>query len=59
MTSQHGTIVGMALMSIAVQMSNPQLTWHAVLTPQFISGAILAVGSTIAGIKSQPPQGKP
>lgn len=57
MKAQHWVIIGTAISGIALQMRNLH-DWHAALTPDFISAAILIIGSQIAGIKSDPPDKK-
>lgn len=54
MRGTHWGILGMALGAVALQLQNLH-DWHQALTPQFVSAAILSVGATFAGIKSDPP----
>lgn len=57
MTGTHWTIIAAALSALALQIGGLH-NWHDALTPAFVSGAVLAIGTTIAGIKADPPQSK-
>lgn len=58
MTRTHWTIIASALTALALQIGGLH-DWHQALTPAFVSGAILAVGTSISGIFVQPPQATP
>ena len=54
MNGKHWTVIAAALSALALQIGGLH-NWHDALTPAFVSGAVLAIGTAISGMFVQPP----
>ena len=50
MTSKHYAILAAFLTAVAIQIGGLEHGWHDATTPQFVSGLLLQLGTTVGAL---------
>lgn len=56
--TKHFAILAAMLVAIGTQLSGTEHGWHDVMTPQFIGGLVIQIGTTIAAVYVGAPKAK-